>query len=230
MPYKRSLRKRPRKGRKTYATAKYRRRRRAPMYKYPFRTGGEYLSLVYKENASLSTSASAPYDLLQQWALNDMFDFDYSNATGNKQPLYFNQVLGANGPYYRFSVIGWKTIIEITNAGSSNLEIGYGESLDTTSIDTVAELEDWPGAVTRQITPATGGKPFTRIVKTNTLVNAIGRKTTDLTWSGLYNSSPASNVYGNLVVHEVNNTACAFKLKIMHIFKVRVWGTRAQAS
>lgn len=228
MPYKKGYKKKPSR-RKRYAVAR-RRKRRMPMYKYPFRTNGEYVSLVYKENASLTTSASAPYDSISQFALNGMFDFDVSNNFGDKQPLYFDQLLGGNGPYFRFSVMGWKTVIEITNAGAANLEIGYAESIDSNTADSVGEIEDWPGGITRQITPSTGGKPFTRIVKRNTLTNAIGRRTTDEAWSGLYNQNPGSLVYGNLVVHEVNNTACAYKVKIMHIFKVRVWGTRAQAS
>lgn len=205
-------------------------KRKTPMYKYPFNVNGQNVMMVYKENATLSTPVGA--DKVNQFGLNDMFDLDVTNDFNNKQPLYFDQLLSSVGPYYRFSVQGWKTKITITNASAYNLEIGYAQALDTTSANSIAEIEDWPGGITRQITPATGGKPSTTIVKRSTIVGATGDKGAkyDNTWQGLYNSSPANIVYGNLVVHETGGNVAQFKVHLEHVFKVRVWGTRAQAS
>jgi len=40
---------------------------------------------------------------------NDMYDYDNTGEAGNKQPLYYDALLSASGPYKQYKTISWKT-------------------------------------------------------------------------------------------------------------------------
>jgi len=38
-----------------------------------------------------------------------MYDYDNTGEAGNKQPLYYDALLSASGPYKQYKTISWKT-------------------------------------------------------------------------------------------------------------------------
>ena len=79
------------------------------------------VTFEYKNAATTVGSAN----LLQlSVLLNSVYDFDKSsgNYFGNKQPLYYDQLLAASGPYKNYKVISWVTTYTIMNTGNIPLQ------------------------------------------------------------------------------------------------------------
>jgi len=72
----------------------------------PF-SGKKFVTFLY-ENA-LSKVSGGTNVVTVQVKPNDMYDYDNTGEAGNKQPLYYDALLSASGPYKQYKTISWKT-------------------------------------------------------------------------------------------------------------------------
>jgi len=79
----------------------------------PF-TGKKYMTFIYENELTQLTTAAAFTHA--QVMSNSLYDFDKNGVFGNKQPLYFDTMVTAAGPYRQYKVISWKTTYTVYNA------------------------------------------------------------------------------------------------------------------
>lgn len=201
-------------------------KKKALAYPRPFPATKKRCRLTWSIDKNLTSAAAT--DILAQIKCNDLFDPDYSNTLGNGQPLHFDTLLTASGPYWKYVVEGWTTIVEVQGHGGTYM-VYYGQDLDSNSIDTRAEAQNWQGMQQRLLNTATNP---VRIVKKNRLKNAIGypNMVDPVEWGGQYNSSPSNVVYGNLIIHECTGAASDVQVKVTHHFDCVLYGQRNVAS
>lgn len=232
MPYKRRIRKYKRPYKKVVKKAPVRKRRRFPLYqKGPF-PKVLHTQLVYQGNMvqDIATGVGNSFSYTQ-WRPNDLFDLDYTNNFGNKQPLFFDQLLGATGPYKRYLVNAWKTTLTVFNLSDKGLEVFVDTNtmnsfLDT---DTLSEIANRRGVIKRVITGQANAKPMTTISwyrKLKSIVpdsrSAVGE------WGGYFNSSPNNYISNTLACQSIDGISThTVRVKINHVFYVTLFETDA---
>jgi len=154
-------------------------------------------------------------------ALNDLNDFDYSNVLGNKQPLFYDQLFSATGPYTRLECKKWRTRITVINTGAEPVTIywnGKGSAVGVTEEDTLAEVTN--RAYMQQFHLGAKGQSGDRCyIKSagswfdhNTDIAAIAQA---------YNASPATVVYGTLFANTpTTTTAPTLVIQVDHYFDI----------
>lgn len=202
------------------------RRTRRVVWKNPF-PEKQYLKLRYKDVANLT--AVAGLDVLAQFRCNDLYDFDYSNLFGNKQPTFFDQLWSATGPYLSFMVVGWTHRIHIQNNEETSCQVGYLDSRLVNAYDEWSEFENCNRGKIRTL----GGrqKPLTMVVKGNINKHtALSNRPDPVTYSGSYTASPSTPIYGNLIVHCDNGDAIDVSVSIDTTFHVIAYDTQVVGS
>ena len=197
-------------------------KRRAVSYPRPFPSTKKRCRLTYSTDVNLTSAAAT--DILAQIKCNDAYDTDASGLLSNVQPLFFDSLLTSSGPYWKYIVEGWTTIIEVQGHGGTYM-VYYGQDLDGNSIDTRAEAQNWQGMQRKLLNTATNP---VRIVKKSKLKNAIGypNQVDPVEWGGQYNSSPSNVVYGNLIIHECTGGASDVQVKFTHHLDCVLYGQR----
>lgn len=135
-------------------------------------------------------------------AYTDLYDFDRTagNTFGNKQPLYYDQLLSATGPYKQFKVISWTTVFTIINMSESVGLTVYGlpSLIDGSEVDILSEAEAYPGVQRLHLTPSTGSKSMGTITITGNLKDQYDSWSGDSSFIGAYNGPPGNPIYGGL--------------------------------
>lgn len=174
--------------------------------------------------------------------LNDLYDPDYSNSLGNSQPLYFDQLLSATGPYQKFRVDGWRVKIELVNV-SPNTSGGSPMPLDiylmqgatnAVDVDTFNELISSPGVETAILGPS-GTTLGQRSWNFNgRLKDYIPDNTSvDLSWCGDYTTTPSSCIFMGVGYRNgdaVDTTAIKLFVKVIVEFDAIVFARDAIGS
>jgi len=137
--------------------------------------------------------------------LNSIYDPDYTNVFGNGQPLFFDEILSATGPYQKYRVNGWKCKLQILNhspvqASGSPMPVdlylmqGATDSLD---VDTFSELQSSPGVQTHLLGHTSSGSAAYKTWYVNGRLKSFIPTTTatDDDFVGAYNGDPAKSVY-----------------------------------
>jgi len=166
----------------------------------------KYVTFEYKNAATSVGSAN----LLQLSALlNSVYDFDKSsgNYFGNKQPLYYDQLLSASGPYKNYKVISWVTTYTIMNTGNIPLMCyGLPPTSATAEIDSVAEADNFPGVETLILTPASGSKSIGTITVRGHVKDVYPSFANDSGLVGPFNGDPTNTIYGGLLLYYIDGT------------------------
>lgn len=103
-------------------------------------------TLVYKNPSVNVTSAGISSYNYCNFALNSMFDFDQTNIIGNKQPLFYDQLLSIDGPYKNYKVNAWKTTIKFINLSDKAMFVYYDGNLTAlTETDQLNEVQNRRG-------------------------------------------------------------------------------------
>jgi len=80
-----------------------------------------------------------------------------------KQPLYYDALLSASGPYKQYKTISWKTTWYFMNQTACPVDIFISPPLNAANeCDTVAEADNFPGVKRLRLTAATGSKKTAR--------------------------------------------------------------------
>lgn len=181
------------------------------------------VSLVY-ENALTAYAAGAVTGAIQTKP-NSAFDYDNSSGAifGNKQPLYYDSLLSASGPYRNYKVNSWKTTYTIINTGASPITVfAFPPISGTSEVDSLAEADNFPGVKRLYLTAATGSKNIGTLTVTGNIedvypssgaseggfIAAYNADPTYLCYSGLILSSGdgTTNVTAQIAVRHVMNT------------------------
>lgn len=176
--------------------------------------GLKHVTFIY-ENPLTYGGAPAAFQSFQV-ALNDMYDFDKTAAVfGNKQPLYFDQLIGAAGPYRQFKVISWKTTYTVVNTSDVPITVfGLPPHPDASDLNSLAEVQAWPG-VRQFAMSAKGGKD----VLSFTMTGHIQDVYQDIQQNGLigtYTASPGVLIYGGIAIDSPSGTAPPVYLAVKH--------------
>lgn len=180
--------------------------------------------LVYKYPGYTLSSGAVSGTVLQRFILNGPYDFDFDNNLGNKQPLYYDQLFGDNGPYKYYKVNAWKTTITVTNLSSQALHVYYdqGQIGSTVDADTQVEAQNRPGNIYRMVTGAANASPqcvITSFKKTKEFApKGVSR---GLDYGASYNAVPSSQIIGALLVGNLSVTdltSFSVVITVKHIF------------
>lgn len=216
----------------TMRMRKYTRKPRKTIRKIPRPLGQPFpkvmnTTLVYKNSSTnLASSGLLPYQAVT-WANNNMYDFDTSNVLGNKQPLYYDQLLSVDGPYKNYKVNGWKTTIKLINLSDRPLFVFFEPStFSYFEADTPIEIENRKGVQERLLTSASNAKPIAYFSKYTSL-KSVAPKTISQgeNYQAPYNANPQQQIYSSLVWKTIDGSITAFQvaLHVSHVFYVQLY-------
>lgn len=141
---------------------------------------------------------------------NDMYDYDNTGEVGNKQPLYYDALLSASGPYKQYKVISWKTTFYFINMTACPVDIFVSPPLNAANeCDTVAEADNFPGVQRLRLTAASGSRSHGQITMTGHVGDVYPSYANDSALTGNYNASPGTPIYQNVVIRGSDGTTAA---------------------
>lgn len=173
----------------------------------PF-SGKKYLTFLY-ENALTKVAPGATTSVLSVMS-NSLYDFDKTSLAsfGNKQPLYYDTLLTASGPYKNYQVQSWKTTYTVINMTAVPITVwAVPPTSAANEIDSVAEADNFPGVKSMSLTAATGSQNKGVITVTGhqfdvyPLLHLTANSTT-----ANYAGDPGSPIYQGLVVASADGT------------------------
>lgn len=155
--------------------------------------------MIY-ENALTAISGAATF-LAKSVKLNSLYDFDNGADVANKQPLYFDTLLTASGPYKQYKVHSWKITWTFINTSASPQTIWIIPPIAATAeIDSAAEADNFPGVRRLYLAPNGGGSNKGTITVYGSIADVYATFTGDQGFIGGYNSDPTYLVYGGYCV------------------------------
>jgi len=172
----------------------------------PFQ-GKKFVTFLYENELTAITGATNL--LVAQVASNSMYDFDKHGGScfGNKQPLYFDTLLSASGPYKVYKVISWKTTYTLVNTSNVPVTIWALPPIAATAeIDSAAEADNFPGVKRLYLTGSTGTKTTGTITVTGHVNDVYPEDDRDANLNGTYGTDPTNIIYGGIIVHGSDGT------------------------
>lgn len=154
-------------------------------------------TFLYK-NTSATLTPGAVYGA-QRFRLNCMYDFDFDNNFGNKQPLYYDNLLDGTGPYRSFRVNAWKVTFKVVNISDIPVTIYWhnGSLNSVNDADIQGEMQNMPRVKSLQLTGKTGSKSIGTISAYGTVKGVLGKKPDDV-FEGKWDASPNQMIHGTL--------------------------------
>lgn len=153
-------------------------------------------------------------------ACNDLYDFDRNGVFGNKQPLYYDSLLSASGPYKNFKVISWETTYTILN-NTTTVPItvwALPTTITAAEIDSAAEADNFPGVKVLYLTGKESSKNIGTITVKGNIADCWLPGSQDLNTWGTYNASPTCTCFGGLCVKGSDgSTAPSVYIAVRHI-------------
>lgn len=168
----------------------------------------KYVTFLY-ENA-LTTISGGANVCSASVKLNDMYDFDNGTDFGNKQPLYYDQLLSASGPYKNFKVISWKTTYYFINNGATPVDIFVSPPISgVAEADSLTEMDNFPGVSRLRLTKSGGCKDYGEIVVTGHVKDMCAAYDKDIQLIGGYASTPQTVIYQTILARGSDGTTAA---------------------
>lgn len=206
----------------------------------PFSSKGPFplrmnTQLVYKAPSTNVTSAGINSYNYCNFALNSMFDFDQTNIIGNKQSLFYDQLLSADGPYKNYKVNAWKTVIRFINLSDKAMFVYYDPTSGTliTDTDSAAEMQNRRGVQSFTLTAQANSKPMVTIKKFQTLKSFFPNSiNSSENFSAAWNTGPAIPAYSALGWQTIDGSVAAFTIaiQVQHIFYCTLFNADSTAS
>lgn len=174
------------------------------------------VNLIYENQLSYVNSATAFYNY--SVLLNSAYDFDKGTVLGNKQPLYYDSVLSASGPYKFFKVKSWKTTWTFINHGAKPITVWISPPVSGTGeLDSAAEYDNFPGVKRIYLTEAGGSKTLGMCTVTGNIADVYKAGQQDFSFYGGYGNDPAYTIYGGFGVQSSDGTATPlFSVAVRH--------------
>lgn len=168
--------------------------------------GRKFVELVYWQTPLLqATTAGGSFLAVVS---NGAFDFDNTNALGNKQPLYYDTLLTTSGPYKSYKVISWKTTWTFVNASTLGVNIWVSPPVTASSeVDAVGEVDDFPGVKKLTLTAESGSKSMGTLNTTGHVRDVYPGLPFSTTLVGAFNSNPTSTCVQTVVYQPADGAA-----------------------
>lgn len=174
--------------------------------------------------------------------LNSLYDPDYTNILGNGQPMYFDQLCSATGPYQNYRVNSWKMKVTIYNltpdeAGTVSVPLNFyftQGATSSTDVDTFTELISQGGVQTDLIGPQNTTFAMKEFYLNGSMKDYIPKGTVnDDDWTGTYGTDPAKIVYAAIGVKNANGAGASqlkYYIKVSAEFDATFYARDGQAS
>lgn len=144
---------------------------------------------------------------LASLVVNSAYDPDYHDYFGNAQPLYFDQLCSANGPYISYIVKRWTVTWQLINGSAYELECIVDQTTQFAESDTYDEIRNRP-TIMRQLLAASGSEGSRcEIVCSGATDMFRSDKNDEAQMSGTSTSSPADIIVQTLFWKNVRGTA-----------------------
>jgi len=167
--------------------------------------GYKTMTFLY-ESYLRSCSAGAPASVVTVRS-NSMFDYDVSGNVGNKQPLYYDSLLTASGPYRAYKVVSWKTTWFVQNTTAVPVTVFVSPPVSSTGeFDSVAEADNYPGVKRLFLGPAGSSNDSGSLTVTGHVNDVYKGYTGDVNFQAAYNSDPTSSIYGCVIIATADGT------------------------
>jgi len=165
----------------------------------PF-AGKKLMTFLY-ENEFTALSAAAPFVHAQVMS-NSLYDFDKNGVFGNKQPLYFDTLVTAAGPYRQYKVISWKTTYTVYNASVAYPVTAFAlpPHGDSSDLNSAAEVDNWPGVKRLYLTPAGGAQDIGTVTVTGHIDDVYPSITQTNGLVGTSAADPGVPIYGGICI------------------------------
>lgn len=167
-------------------------------------------------------------------ASNSAYDVDKSTPAyfGNKQPLYYDALLSATGPYRAYKVISWKTTYTFINTATGPMRMWALPSIvNWSELDSVTECENFPGVKSGNATGSSGSSSVVTLTVTGHVSDVFPNYDGDASLVAAYNADPSSLVYGGVCLYGLDGTtALNGFLGIKHEMYVELSNVDAVAS
>lgn len=175
----------------------------------PF-AGKKYMTFIYEnELTQLSTAAAFTH---AQVMSNSLYDFDKNGVFGNKQPLYFDTLVTAAGPYRQYKVISWKTTYTVYNASVAYPVTAFAlpPHGDTSDLNSAAEVDNWPGVKRLFLTPAQGGQDIGSVTITGHVDDVYAAIPGNNGLVGTSSADPGVPIYGGICISAQGGTPTVY--------------------
>ena len=104
------------------------------------------VNLIYENQLTAVTAGGAAF-VARSTKPNSAYDFDNNGDFGNKQPLYYDALLTASGPYKNYKVDSWITTYTIINEADVAMTVWAIPPVSASAeIDSAAEADNFPGS------------------------------------------------------------------------------------
>lgn len=145
--------------------------------------------------------------------------YDPEVAIGGHQPMYYDQLLSATGPYTKFLVTGARVRIFMTNfsAAATPIQVIAYISPNSTSPASIIQANEKPWAMKRLLSiPQGGGASATMVLQCKS-EKALGiskaHLLTDDYYAGAYNANPSVNWFVVVCVYGIS-AVCSLSCNI----------------
>lgn len=180
-------------------------------------------TLRYNSNMVIVNPSQA--STYYSFALNGMFDFDVDNILGNKQPLYFDELLTADGPYRNYKVTGWDTKIIIHNASGDPLLAYWSQANAVAESDTLLEVQNRPNVRELILSHRDGDNNSGTIFSKGSITEVHGNIRNPQDLAGSPTGNPSILTYGTLFLYNPGGTVSTpvqCWIKVIHDFHVEL--------
>lgn len=162
----------------------------------------KYMTFLY-ENSFTHLAPGTP-GFTVSCAPNSLYDFDKTSLAylGNKQPLYYDTMLTASGPYKSYQVISWKTTYTVVNQTATPITVfAFPPITAQAEIDSVAEADNFPGVKRLELSASTGSKNIGTVTVTGHQNDAFPVQVlTGNSTTASYAGDPGAIIYQGLYI------------------------------
>ena len=167
--------------------------------------GRKYVDFIYENG--LTKIGGATTFVPVQIVCNSAYDVDNGGYLGNKQPLYYDKLLTAAGPYLQYKVVSWKTTWTIVNTQAVPVNVFVHGAHALTDFNTVVEAENFPGTKRLYLTESGGSKNTGTVTVTGNISDFNGMVDKGREWIGVYNTAPGISIGGTCLIASADGTA-----------------------
>lgn len=173
-------------------------------------------TLVYKHPSANITSGGAFSFNYLNLAANSLFDYDITDVLGNKQPLFFDQLVSANGPYRWYKVNAWKTTIKLINLSDKAMYTYFDPASSLMAeTDTAAELENRRGVQFQILTAQSNAKPYVTFKSYRSLKSWVPKSVNSSeNYSAPAGQEPSQRVFQTLAWRPIDGSITAFTVAV----------------
>lgn len=185
----------------------------------------DVLSTKLRYNSTMARINPAAASYYASFILNGMFDFDVDNIVGNKQPLYMDTLLTADGPYKNYKVSSWTTKIEIHNYSALPLLCYWAQAATTGEMDSLLEVQNRSNVRELILTSLGGDKNHGIITAPGKVTDIYGARQNPADLSAVFSANPTTPCTGTIFLYNPGGivaTPVDCWIKVTHDFNVEL--------